>query len=253
MNDTLFTGSVRRPELADVIKPLAGLLADNAADYTRGRDRPPADPLGRAGLPQRRDRLNDRLLELCQRLWTAGGETISGVRLVEELDLHDTRALRLLVAYGHVHHRIRQIVGVPGAGYLWGDCRAGAYRQAGAMSKRMGLCFLFNAALYSKKPPAVMAAQMVLDLGRSDSDRRPGEKDKGNDELDAWLAAEKVTPGDVIDALVAEMQRTPDGLTALADIGRRHAEVLVSAEAIDDVLARLDDARAMLAATKKSA
>ncbi|MFB3893253.1 MAG: hypothetical protein ACE15C_14650 [Phycisphaerae bacterium] len=243
-------------------------LADDAREYQH-RQRPSADPLGKAGLPNYREGLDGLLLELCRRLIAAGGAYIRARQLVEELKLDGgDRALRRLVAYGHVHHRLRQIVGVEGGqGYCWGESRAGAYALAATIARRKALCSLFNASLYSRKTPVIEMAQLALDFERGLAPMRvahgpdgpplgrPPAGD-GDDPLDLLLAGEGVKPGQVIEALVSEMERTAEGKRVLAEIGERHRGAFVTREAAAAILAGLDrhakelsDLRGRLAAT----
>lgn len=217
------------PLMAGLLKPTPELAGRASAYGDERRDRPHADPLGLGSLPDTREDLNRLLLDLCRRLASAGGRNITGKHLVAELGLPDTRSLRLLVAYGHVHHRIRQIVGTPGSGYCWGDCRPGAYGDMAAASRRMGICFLFNASLYSRKPPAVEMAQMALDF--TEQSAQAG-KARTADELTAWLSTEGVTHADLIDAMVEMFAASDAGREALRRAGRKHRGVFLPAETL---------------------
>src|ERR1035437_2575733 len=103
MADTLFE-QVMTSALADdaFLKPTPGLPL---GAYLSGEDRTPADPMGMRGLPNLRSELNALLIQLCRRVIAAGPRGITGSRLATELCLHGTRPIRLLAAYGHVHHR----------------------------------------------------------------------------------------------------------------------------------------------------
>ncbi len=132
------TDSVRGERLSVLGELIKGTpsLPTYARPYQRGRARrKAADPIGVSGLPETRNELNGLLLELCNRLAAAGGQKVSGKRLVLDLGLRDERTLRLLMAYGHVHHRIRQLVGIEGSGYVWGDLAEGAYEQSAAIAR----------------------------------------------------------------------------------------------------------------------
>jgi len=143
--------------------------------------------------------------------------------------------LRLLVAYAHVHHRIRAIVGVPGSGYCWGPNRDKVYEVMAAHARRMGRCFFFSAALYGRGTPAVEAAQMVLDFV---STRQPSGQTP--DELASMMQAEGVKVEHVLSAIIDHLAETPDGRKALKVVGAKHESVLVS----QDVLARAEQSLA---------
>ncbi len=131
-----------------IIKPTPHLPV-TAAPYKNPRDplKRVADPIGLAGLPDTRYGLECKLLELCNRLASAGGQILSAKRLVTEMELTDDRTLRLLAAYGHVQHRIRQLVGIEGVGYCWGDSNEGGQVTAGAVSSPVGADELSRARL----------------------------------------------------------------------------------------------------------
>ena len=204
-------------------------LPATAAGYG-GRRREPADPVELRGLPRTRGELDRLLRSLCDRLIAALGDGLRGTELVVELELTGTRALRLLVAYGHVHHRLRQIVGVPGDGYVWGDCRPQIYAEMTGHARRMGRCWLFNATLYGRKPALVEAAQLVFDwVGGV-----PGEgREPRRDELAALMATEGVGVEQLLGTLVSRLSKTDEGRQVLGRIGERHASVLLPAEAFD--------------------
>lgn len=230
-------------DLADLLRPTP-TLPQTAASYRHGRrPRSQADPIGLAGLPGDRGDLDALLVDLCRRLRAAGSVGLSGRRLADDLELPDTRCLRHLIAYGHVHHRIRQIVGVPGQGYVWGDANPELYRTQAAACHQMGRCHLFLSMLYRRRPAATQMAQLVLDFVRhgDDGSAGPGEQQRRQpDELSAMMASEGVQVGDVIDALISQLASTDDGREILRRVGDRHAEVLIPAE-------RLATARAALA------
>jgi len=211
-------------------------LPASAAEYKRGRNRrrrEPADPIGLEGLPETRGQLDNLLVALCGRLMAAGGEFVKGRRLVAELEMRHTRALRLLAAYGRVQHRLRQIVALPGLGYVWGDDRVGIYGQAARCARRMALCHLYLGSLFRKRPAQIELAQMVLEF--TGQTPLPQERD----ELEAWMAAEQVQPGQVLDAVIESFGRTEAGRHALHQAARKHAELLISAELADDIEAKL--------------
>lgn len=213
-------------------------LPDTVAEYKRGpqrRRREPADPIGLEGLPETRHDLNNLLLEFCSRLMSMGGDFIKGRRLVIELELRHTRALRLLAAYGRVQHRIRQIVALPGLGYVWGDDRAGIYNQAAGCARRMALCHLFLGSLYRKRPAQIELAQMVLEF----TGQTPLPRER--DELEAWMGAEQVKPGQVLDAMIESFAGTEAGRLALRQAARKHADLLIPAELADAIEGKLAD------------
>ncbi len=219
-------------------------LARHAGEYTGGRGhRPAADPIGRGGLPHDRDGLNALLLNLCERLASAGGKDLGGKQLIEELGLVDTRSLRLLVAYGHVHHRLRQIVGTPGSGYCWGDLRPEIYNDMAASSRRMGLCFLFLASLYSRRPAAIEMAQLTLDLAEQSTGEKIGD---GTDELTAWMVTEGATHADLIESMVDLFAGSEAGLAALRNAGRNHPGAFFDERALQEIETQLQSALAIV-------
>ncbi len=211
-------------------------LPDVAAAYNRSRTsrkgrkrRAGADPIGVGGLPPTRAELNAKLRELCNRLAAAGGKFVGAKRLIGELGLKDTRTLRLLMAYGRVHHRIRELVGVEGVGYCWAGGPAAppnVYGQAAAIARRKGLCSMFLASLYGKTPAAVAMAQMALEFSG-------GLEGLGCDELDAWMAGENVTPAKLIEAFVDVFAATDDGRAALAAAARKRPGLFLDAKAAE--------------------
>jgi len=218
-------------------------LAEHAREY-RKRNRPAADPLGVAGLPDERDQLDALLADLCRRLIAALGGMVKGHRLALDLELEDTRALRLLCAYGHVHHRIRQIVGIAGVGYCWGDgprAPADIYCVATGQARAMGRCHFYLSAIYSHRPAAVEVAQLCLDLVRQGPDQR-------RDELAAILAADGVGTEQLLDGMLGLVRGTPDGVGVLRRLGRRHSDVLMPMEAVRELQVHLTAAQHALAA-----
>ncbi len=221
-----------------IIKPTPHLPV-TAAPYKNPRDplKRVADPIGLAGLPDTRYGLECKLLELCNRLASAGGQILSAKRLVTEMELTDDRTLRLLAAYGHVQHRIRQLVGIEGVGYCWGDSNEGGYEKAAAIARRKGLCSLFLAGLYSKQPAAVQMAQMALGFRKKGAEK---------DELDAWLAGEDVTPATLIEAFITTFAETAEGRDALAEVGARHVELLMPKAIQQEIVKELDQIKARI-------
>jgi len=216
-------------------------LAEHAKEY-RKRPRPAADPIGMAGLPETRDGLDRRLADLCKRLMAGTGGFIKGRRLAEDLALEDTRALRLLAAYGHVHHRIRQIVGIAGTGYCWGDSPfvpADVYWTASGQARAMGRAHFFLAAIYGHRPAHVELAQLCLNLVEPEPDQR-------RDELAAMLAADGVGTEELLDGMLSLLRAKPDGREILARIGSRHREVLLPAETIEEIQKHLAAVQAVL-------
>jgi hypothetical protein len=204
-----------------------------------------ADPLDLHGLPRERYHLDALLTDLCRRLVSAGGVGMTGQRLVAELLLDDSRALRALVSYGHVWHRLRQIIGVPGVGYVWGPCRPGAYKSMGKHCRQMGRCWFFLSALYSKETPQVQAAQLLLDF--VGTDQPPGQ----SDELTVLMQSHGVTLDRMLDSLVEMVQQTDAGKATLRRMGDRHAQVLLPADRFADLAVQVEklyrDLRSLLA------
>jgi len=205
-------------------------LAETAAEY-RKRERPAADPLGIAGLPSTREGLDGLLADLCRRLIAAQGRTIKGRRLAEDLGVEDTRALRLVAAYGHVHHRIRQIVGIAGTGYCWGDgpeALEGVYAIASGQARGMGRAHFFLAAIYGKRQAHVELAQLCLNLVEPDADQR-------RDELGAMMAAEGVGTEELLNGMLELLRGRADGRKILRRLGDRHRDILLPADAVETI------------------
>jgi hypothetical protein len=205
---------------------------------------PPADPVGRRGLPDTRRELNQLLAELCRMLIAGAGMFLAGEDLVRRLGLQDSRALRMLVAYGHVYHRLRQIVGLPGAGYCWGELSGEPdrlYAMVARQARRMGRCWLFNAALYGHRSPAVELLQLMLPLAENQS-RGQG------DELSALLAARGVGTEQMVEAMIGVVAASPGGTAILHRVGNRHADVLLPASKADDLARHLRAALSLLPA-----
>lgn len=217
-------------------------LPNTAASYRRGvMRRRPGDPIGRDSIGDTREQVNAKLLRLCEMLIAAGGRMIGGDQLTRDLHLATKRSVRRLAAYGRVHHQIRQIVGLEGGdGYFWGDANPDAVADAVAISRRKAACSLYNASLYGSRPAVMEVVQLVLDFGS------PDKLAAKNDELGLYLATENLRVGDILDALVSKLAETPSGRDALAQVGRRHAEVLVPADTIRDLVGQLDTMRARL-------
>jgi len=234
MND-LFNKSVPAPGGAadginDALLKPTPLLPAFASAYDHKRARAAADPIGMRRLPDDRAALNDLLLDLCCRLVAAQGVMMDGRRIVSDLQLSGTRALRLLVAYGHVHHRIRQIVGTPGEGYAWGDFDPTLLPRMAAHARRMGRCWFFNATLYGSKPPAVEAAQLLMEFV-GDAGASHGRQD----ELSALMAVEGVGIEQVLSVVMEALSQTQPGQEALARLGKRHHQVLLPSETISRI------------------
>jgi len=205
-----------------------------------------APPLGLRGLPRTIEVLDAYEGALCSRLRSAGGHLVPGKRLFLELQLEDARALRLLVAFAHVHRRRWQIVGVPGSGYCWGPDNPEAVKTMIAHARRMGRCWLHSSALYRGGDVAATAAGWLFDWMAE-----PSAVSGTPDELGAMVAAEGGGIGDVLEHLVTRLSASEDGRRTLQDLGRRHGDVLIPSAALDDVLAGLDGVRrSLLQATR---
>lgn len=238
-------------ELSDfrkLLRPVDHLPADGDL-YQRMRRRA-ADPIGMAGLPNTRAALDDLVVELCQRLWSAGTDYIPGHVLAQELRLTGgTRSLRELCAYSHVHHRIRAIVGVPGSGYVWGPNDDRAYTIMQGQARQMGRCYFFLCALYGHGTPAVEAAQMLLDFVDVDG----GDRRENPDDLATLMQAEGVHVDQVLSAIIDRLSETDDGRRVLHVIGQKHQSVLVSAAALGQAEQAMQQALAMIQSARRQA
>jgi len=213
-------------------------LPDRAALYHTNKSarRPSSDPIGLCGLPDNRRELNQLLVELCRRLLAAEGRRVRGPRLAESLGLAGCRALRKLVAYGHVQHHLRQVVGLPGQGYCWAPLAAGdVYRAASRQAARLGECHFFLATLYGRQPPATQIVQLIFDFARP----VPPAEDAP---LRALLAARGVGPEQLADAMIQQLRETPRGRQILHRLGRRHHDVLLPADTLQRIRSNLHKA-----------
>lgn len=203
----------------------------------------PADCLGIRGLPKMRYELDALAHRLCQRLAAAGGAGVTGSRLATELGLTSTRALRLLVAYSRVHHHYHQIVGLPGFGYLWGECAPAVYKTAIRCAERMARCFFFIAALHRRQGAAIAAVQLMFDF----LEYNVPEGQRHHDDLAALVASEGVNVTQFLDSFMGSLAETDQGRRVLANVGRRHAAVLVPEAERTAMLKDLDALRDRLA------
>lgn len=222
-------------------------LAGNARQYGRGAGkstRPPADPLGLNGFPRHRNALDFMVRQLCETL-RADGSVIGGKQIARMI-FHDddTRRVRHLVAYARVHHHIHQVVGVAGSGYLWADPATAVGRAAlhdAVMSAmRMGRCFFYIGALHRREGTAMAAVQMVFNFMEHNVSARH------SDDLAAMVASEGVGVADFLDAFVGSLAKTEDGRRTLAQVGRKHAQLLMPADVLDVATKQIEEAVASL-------
>lgn len=220
-------------------------LAGNAAQYnSRGLQRPKGDALGIGGLPAERDKLDYLVDDLCRRLTSFGRDGIGGRWLANTLRLRNTRSLRHLVAYARVHCHRHEIVGIPGSGYIWGECDPSAYKAAIRDNMKRGRCHFFIASLHKRQGTAMSMVQMAFDF----FEHQAPHAVRHDDELAAMIAAEGATIGHFLDALVQKMAESDEGRQALAEIGQKHAAVLIPKEIFDRIADRLDGLRGDLLA-----
>jgi len=210
-------------------------LPATAAEYhaRKGRVRPGADPIGVGGLPDTRIDLNALLLVLCHRLVTAGGAFLRGDRLVDGLQLQNERSLRLLVAYGRVHHHIRPIVGIYGQGYCWADLAdnpAEVYILARGQALATARCHLFLSTLFGRDDGAMGLIQMIF----------PFAATAPADDLAALLTAKGIGHEQVLEAMIAHCRAAGvEGLDAIRRVAARNRDVMFSADRLADIRKRL--------------
>jgi hypothetical protein len=206
-------------------------LPATAAEYhsRKGRIRPGADPIGVGGLPDTRADLNDLLLDLCHRLVIAGGAFLRGDRLVGVLQLCDERSLRLLVAYGRVHHHIRAIVGIYGQGYCWADLTANpaeVYALGRGQAISTARCHLFLSTLFGRDDGAMGLIQTVF----------PFAATAPADDLAALLTAKGIGHEQVLEAMIAHCRAAGvEGLNAIRHVAARNQDVMFSADRLADI------------------
>ena len=218
-------------------------LAPHARQYGYKRmPRPRGDPLGIRGLPEDRLSLDALLQNLCDRLVVCGAHRIRGKQLADELGLPSTRALRLLVAYGRVHHHYHQIVGLPGDGYCWGDADPEVYKRTIADNERRARCHFFIAALHRRQGTAMAAVQLIFDFMEH---QIPASR-RRNDDLSALVAAEGVSTTDFLDAFISSLAQSDEGRATLAQVAAKHADILVPKVDLEAALSQLDQVRALL-------
>lgn len=193
--------------------------------------------------PQPARKTPDKLAgELCERLQSLGTHPMSGKRLAEELHLSGTRELRHLVAYARVHHHRHEIVGVPGIGYFWGPACPQLVTQAIGTARRMGRCWFFIAALLKREGTAMAAAQMIFDF----MERAGDEPGREADDLETLVAAENTSLGQFLDVFVTRLAESAEGREVLANVGRKHAKLLITESARNEMLATIETLRRQL-------
>jgi len=205
-------------------------------------------PLGVRGLPAVRAELDAMVTDLCSRLAAAGDGGIRGSQLAEELGLEgNTRPVRLLVAYARTHHHRHEILGVPGEGYYWGPAVGPeAARRIANMARRMGRCWFFIGSLLKREGAAMATVQMIFDFMQT----APGSGEY--DDLATLVAAEGTSVAHVLDGIITRLGQSDEGRKALADIGRKHAEVMLPAGILDQVAREVSQAMDKLRAFAKA-
>lgn len=224
-----------------------GKLKADVSEYTPQDPRPQADPLGERGLPRTRAGLDAKLYELIERIKAAGVGGINGRDLALDLGLRDARAVRLLVAYARVHNHVHQIIGMPGNGYMWGDLKPDIYAHAIADSQRRARCYFYTATLLKRQGVAMSAAQMVFDF----MEASPHAGD--SDDLAALVAAEGTSVADFLDAFITKLGQTAGGKAALAAIGKKHSQLLMSTDTFDRISKAVESLQAEVAAARRFA
>ncbi len=215
-------------------------LAGCASEYKSKRaTRPKGDPLGIGGLPDQRHKLDYLVDDLCRRLTSFGRDGISGRWLAGALQLPNTRSLRHLVAYARVHRHRHEIVGIPGSGYVWGECDRSVYGRTIAANMMRGRCHFFIAALHRREGTAMAAVQMIFDFMEHETPTSAGH----NDELAALVASEGVNVATFLDTMVRRLAETESGREVLAQVGKDHAQVLLPKELLKSLAGTLDEVR----------
>ena len=215
-------------------------LAGNAAQYgAHGFERPKGDPLGLGGLPDGRDILDQMVDDLCYRLERAGKTGRRGQQMVMMLGLRNTRSLRLLVAYARVHLHRHEIVGIPGCGYVWGECDRAVYKRTITANMQRGRCHFFIAALHRRQGLAMAAVQMIFDFMEHEAPTSEGH----NDELAALVASEGVNVATFLDTMVRRLAETDAGREVLAQVGQDHAQVLLPKKLLTAMAGKLSEMR----------
>jgi len=120
---------------------------------------------------------------------------------------------------------------MPGSGYFWGPSSPDEVRHVIQLASRMARCWFYIAALHKREGTAMAAVQMVFNFMEA---HRPDDPRQADD-LAALVASEGTSVADFLHAFVARLATTDHGRRVLADVGRRHADVLVPADLLATV------------------
>ena len=193
----------------------------------------------------------DRLSQaICDRLQAAGERGVGGRQLADELRLSGPRQLRRVIAHARVQLHRHEILGLPGDGYFWGPSNPGLSRRVREIASRMGRCHFFISSLIGREGVAMSMVQMVFDF--METSPAAGEA-RHDDDLAALVAAEGVTLTDFLDKFITRVAGSEEGMTALAQVGRKHANVLMPDSVLQSVLTLMDQARETLLSGAKPA
>lgn len=238
----------RQPEAADwavrvemareLMRDTSHLPASLAEQVQSHAPRARADAIGARGLPDRRYDLDELVVRYVAWL-IAEPDIVRGRDVAAELGLPGTRAVRALTAYARVHHRIADLVGLPGAGYCWAHNVPRSRDRAARAARRNGLDDLFLAALYEGRRPGAAIGQMALRFTGS----LPAEVDEDTGEAVAYATVAAADHGETLTAmlvdLVSELRQHEAGRRALAVAGEAHRDVLVPVETLEDLEGQL--------------
>ena len=112
----------------------------------------------------------------------------------------------------------------------------------------MGRCFFYIASLHRRKGAVMSAVQLVLDF----MEHNVTEGQERKEELAAMFAAEGATIAGFLDAFLGSLAKTDEGRQALAAAGAKHAQWLVTEEARQAMLAKIQEAQGNLNALTES-
>ena len=198
----------------------------------------------RRGLPSSDAEVAGLVRELAARLRAAAPGIISGGRLAEALALPDTRALRGLVAYARFGHGIREIVGIPGRGYLWAGGDKAVLQAQSDLADRMGRCWFAISAQAAEGGAEIAMAEQLLRWFPAALERAGGPGPPADDLADV-MARDRATGGGLLDRLLQHMTAHRDVYGAdLERVVSRHGAILVRAETLVHARQAMADAMA---------
>jgi hypothetical protein len=165
------------------------------------------------------------------------------------LGLENTRQLREVVSYARTVDHRHEILSIPGIGYTWGPTASPEkLKTAIRVAGRHGRCWLYIAALVKRQSATMATVQLVFDFME-----RRGPEHEEHDELAALVASQGADLASFLDAFMAEASKTPEGREALASAGRKHRQLLIDEDELEEIVGQLDGLRARLMGSRRAA